>query len=259
MLKIFTFAHKRPDFIELQLKSFRKYLREDFEFTVFNNAAFDQHPGSRDSITKECARLSLNEIKIGRDELLTKSAAQYSVGPVFLSNGMYHNANVACAYPLCWAWQRISKESGPICILDSDMFLVEPITLTDYLKEHDLCFVSQAREHIRYAWNGIILANPHKLEQPETLNWWCGQVDGVPVDVGGQTYRYFIEHPTRIMHIGPESFYEDPSVDFQPSAYEVLHLGDKTILHYRSGSNWNHQTPEYHRKKTAWLLQKVNL
>ena len=196
MLNIFTFAHKRPDFIELQLKSFRKYLQEDFKFWVFNNAAFDIQKDNYRKIEAECTRLGLDHRGILFDQEITDQAPKYNVGPVFRPNGMYDNANVACAYPLCWAWERIlSKMGNPMCIMDSDMFLVEPIKLTDYLKENDLCFVSQAREHVRYAWNGIILANPPQLPVPETLNWWCGQVDGIPVDVGGQTYKYFNDYP----------------------------------------------------------------
>ena len=38
MIHIFTYAHKRPDFIELQYDSIKKCLRCEYEYIVFNNA-----------------------------------------------------------------------------------------------------------------------------------------------------------------------------------------------------------------------------
>ena len=35
---IFTYAHNRPDFIEIQHKTFEKFLQDDYEFVVWNDA-----------------------------------------------------------------------------------------------------------------------------------------------------------------------------------------------------------------------------
>ena len=35
-MKIYTFAEKRPDFIPLQVKALRHFLKDDFEFGVFD-------------------------------------------------------------------------------------------------------------------------------------------------------------------------------------------------------------------------------
>lgn len=260
MLEIFTFHHKRPDFIGLQLESFRKHLKEPFRFTVFNNAAFDLDKKNYLAIYAECRRLDINHIAVALDLETANTARHYTVGPVFHANMTYHNANVACAYPLVWAWKTIiSQIRGSVLILDSDIFLTEPIVFSDYLSDANLCFVLQAYEHVKYAWNGFILADLTKLPEPASMNWWCGQIDGVPVDVGGQTHWYLKTHPeVPIFYVRPDSRYEDPSVDFQPSAYEILHLGDKKLLHYRSGSNWNHQSEDYHSKKTRWLHKVLN-
>ena len=42
MIRFFAFTSNRPDFIELQVKSFRKYLLEDFEMVILNNSKFDR-------------------------------------------------------------------------------------------------------------------------------------------------------------------------------------------------------------------------
>ena len=37
MIKIYTYSHNRPDFIEPQFNSIKKHVKDDFEFIVFNN------------------------------------------------------------------------------------------------------------------------------------------------------------------------------------------------------------------------------
>ncbi|MBU3940491.1 MAG: hypothetical protein KKH88_00995, partial [Nanoarchaeota archaeon] len=38
MIKIYTYADKRPDFIPYQFKSLKHFLTDEFEYIVFNNA-----------------------------------------------------------------------------------------------------------------------------------------------------------------------------------------------------------------------------
>jgi len=35
---IFTYAYNRPDFVEIQHKTFQKFLEDEYEFVVFNDA-----------------------------------------------------------------------------------------------------------------------------------------------------------------------------------------------------------------------------
>jgi len=258
MLKIFTFAWNRPDFIELQLRCFRMHLREEFEFTVFNNALFSSRH-DHDRINQTCGRLGLRVIDIRRDEEEIERCG--SVGePVFDASGAYTSASVSTGYALCWAWRNVlSEERGPVCVLDSDMFLVRPVALTDFLQEHVLCFVAQNRGQVRYAWNGLVLADVGRLPEPEAIDWYCGKVDGVAVDTGGQTHHYLKAHPQlRIFHIQPSHISDDPSLDFHPSRYERLCFdGSPVFLHYGAGSNWNRMNDAYHAKKLSWLISQI--
>lgn len=256
MIRIYTFSHKRPDFIELQLSSFYRHLKEPFSFTVFNNAAFDIDRTNYDQIASECTRLGIERINIERDPKVSGPyESLYGIHSVFTPSGKYANANVACAYPLAWAWRAvISKAPGPVCIMDSDMFLMEPITLSDYLKEHPMVIVPQSRPNgVYYAWNGLVMADIPKLPEPETVNWWCGQVSGEGVDVGGLTHHYFKAHPeVTLKTVGPEHHHDIPGQE-----HEIIRLDGKGILHYGAGSNWNKRSVEYHAKKTAWLKERL--
>lgn len=258
MLKIYTVSHKRPDFIEIQLRCFQKYLQEPFEFVVFNNAVFERDRRLWTAIRDICQRLSLPMLTIQKDKDLENfyNAANPDFR-VFDARGLYANANIATAYPLQWAWQEIiCKEKGPICLLHSDMFLTETIKLTDYLQDQPFCFVPQSRpEDILYAWEGFVLLDMSKLPNPQTLNWFCGKINNVGVDVGGMTYHYLKAHPeVTWLGICPEHHHENPGLE-----HEFLWLDHKKILHYGAGSNWNKRSEEYHEKKTAWLRKELGL
>ena len=67
-IKIYTFSHNRPDFIELQYNSIKKHVKDDFEFIVFNNeypggdGGFD--PNRISEIDTECNRLGIKTIHV---------------------------------------------------------------------------------------------------------------------------------------------------------------------------------------------------
>ena len=49
---IFTYSYNRPDFIEIQEKTFKKFLKDDYEFVVFNDA---RYPDMQAKIRNTCA------------------------------------------------------------------------------------------------------------------------------------------------------------------------------------------------------------
>lgn len=257
MIKIFTFAAHRPDFIGLQLHSFRKYLRDDFEFVVFNNARFDNRGASYEAVRQACEREGVRSIDIEKDSaVLDKCQSTESSCTIFDGLGQYFNANVACAYPLCWAWEHvISKEQQPIAVFDSDLFMVQPISLLEALRGYDICGIPQHRPSpdggvIKYLWNAFFMVNLPSIPEPKNLNWYCGQVHGVPVDVGGQTSQYLNAHPeVRVSELlSHHSLAEN---------IDEFYVGGSTLLHYRSGSNWNNMTSDYHQEKTKWLKRRI--
>lgn len=270
MIKIYTFASNRADFITLQAYSFRKHLKEEFEFIIFNNAKFDITGGADYAGIHAVGKAAgAQVIDVVRDmELVNRCQAIESGGPVLASSGQYANANVAHAYALRWAWENhISKEKDIIAILDSDVFLIQPVNLTEELGSHQMLNISDGKPRpaepdrpILYMWPTFFVADMARLPDAGTLNWWCGRIEGVPVDVGGQTYHYFQAHldldVVNVRHL--HSYYlDESSCEVHPANYDEFYLTNAIVLHYRSGSNWNHQTKEFHQKKTEWLKRRI--
>ena len=267
MIKLYTFTFNKIDFIELQYRSFQKYLKEDFIFTVFNNAAFGQERagGNYDKINAECRRLGIPVLDIQFDQKTANDCqAMETAIRVFNSGGSYTCANVAHAYAFYWAWKNvISKDKDPVCILDFDMFMVSPTKLTDRLKDHEMCFVPQGKPNLPadYIWPGFVLFDMSKLPEPETMNWWCGSINGSAVDVGGHTCLYLAAHPElRTARVAFQHTEDNPELDFHPSDYQFLTLEKEPVfLHYYRGSNWHGLSNDYHEKKTNWLKKQLNL
>lgn len=261
MIKIYTYFHRRPDFANIQIRSLKKYLQDPFELTVFNNANFDRDKSNYNEINRICKELDVTVLDIEKEDKIVDFYYKFeeAIGnKIFAEDGSYINPNVAVAYSLCYIWDKfMSKEQHKVAFLQHDMFLKEPISFLEYMKDNGLCYIPQSRKRddgslINYMWNTFFLADVPNLPKPETMNWWCGSVDGIRVDVGGQTYKYLDNHPEVKKLIIPHR-------EVNEFGSQDIMLGDKSLIHYYRGSNWDNQSEDWHRRKTAWLLNAVNL
>jgi hypothetical protein len=188
---------------------------------------------------------------------------------------------------LQWIWERvICKEVEPICLIHSDVFLIEPIRLTDYLKEYELCSVlNNWVPDLTGLWEPFLLANPSKLPEPETLIWWPSRVEDQWTDTGGRTHYYLKAHPeVKLLSIDQRGYDDDINLDFHPARYQLFNPGNKgnadwwknghtstpSVLHYQSGSKWctdmesswnfsKEKSDEYHAKKRDWARKLIGL
>jgi hypothetical protein len=183
---IITHAYLRPDFIEIQNKTFKKFLKDDYEFVVFNDA---RDPSLRSEIASLCKKLSLRCIEI----------PQAIHDRPYLKRSAYEDRNhacVRCANVVQYSLNELGfKYDGLVAIIDSDMFLIKDFSIAQYMADHDLAGVAQSRGNVHYLWNGIVFFNMNTLVDKETIDFNCGQINGNPVDVGGYTYYYFQKHP----------------------------------------------------------------
>jgi hypothetical protein len=196
MIKIYTYAHKRPDFISIQHDSIKKYVKDsDYEYIVFNNAIDDESLSLQ--IEEECKKLNIKTIKVELHDDINKQKGDGYEEYQFNSEG-YFNANVGTSYPLIWSYRDIiSKEDNEnlVVIIDSDMFFMKEISIIDLMSGYDIAFIPQYRDNgVYYMWNGFVIMDGSKIELNK-INWFCGLVNGQRVDVGGQTHYYLKDNP----------------------------------------------------------------
>jgi hypothetical protein len=295
MLKVFTANDCSPEFVEMQVASFRKYLMEDFEFIVYVcDQQISKTPEKAKQVMEVCRSLGVEVREIPRDREIEEYYNHAAPGYT-----LFDSAGMLCRgiggdtfnYMLQWMWMRaFPKEQGPICFCHSDVFLIDPIHFTRYLEHYSLCAVMQRKESkspltrsgipvidgkpdaydsttlhetLIYPWEAFMLLKSQELPEMETMKWWPSFVEGVWTDTGGYTHYYFKAHPEiKIYDVAQSGCHDDPSVDFHPSRY--------AFFHYYSGSRWCtnrsdywHFTPEqseeYHAKKLAWTRKLIGL
>lgn len=285
MIKIFSYNGVNPEFIEVQLASFKKHLQEDFEFIVLNDSDLDADLEKPKEVSQICNSLSIPIIEVQRntaiEALWMRNAIVDKPGEkLFDENGrFFKGVSNAPNYMLQWEWEQVvSKESGPVCLVHSDVFLIESIVLTDYLKEHSMAttvplwlMLAQLGDFTCLS-DAFFLADIPKLPSPETMAWFPATVEGHWTDTGGPTYYWLKAHPEiNPLTIGSTEFEDDPCLDFHPAHCEFFNLPDgKKVFHYLSGSRWlsdlpgywnlsKEQSDAYHAGKLAWTRKLIGL
>lgn len=264
---IITTAYNRPDFIELQAKTFRKFLKDDYRFVVFNDAC-DKAMQTR--IENACAMWGLECIAIPQE---------IHARPYLLreNNNDLHNPSVRNCNAVQYALDTIGfAHKGIVALVDSDLFLVKKFSLKKYLKGHQLAGLHQQKMHnddcISYLWIGILFMDMSQLPEKETINVNCGKISGVSVDAGGFTHYYLkshpevkikyldqvyiqekIENPQKLLAFKEHGFDHHQINALQAGLYDVEFYSHGTFFHYRAGTNWNQQSKEYHETKSRLL------
>lgn len=274
---IFTYSYNRPDFIEIQYKTFKKFLKDDYEFVVFNDAA---DPELRKKINAMCNRLNIKCIlipqEIHRQPYLPR-----------LRREDWNHPSVRNSNVVQYSLDHLGfQHPGIVALFDSDLFLIKEFSIKEYLSGYDVAGLSQTKEKggdkVEYLWIGLAFLNMATMPNHHTINFNCGEIKKIPVDAGGYTAKYLTNNPQvkwRKMNIfyPPLLFCDsckssvslvcvhnrDALKDFGFTDKEItfLHAGptncefliDTIFFHYRAGSNWDYRSQEYHNQKTAIL------
>ena len=258
---IITHSYNRPDFIEIQYKTFQKFFQDPYEYLVFNDAPEE---GAAARIEEMCAQFGIECVRI------PQSIHTQPYLPRDPQDDL-QNPAVRCANVVQYSLDTKGFDhDGPVLIVDADLFLIREFSLAAQLKGYDLGGVWQKRDRFLYLWNGLVLLDMHTLPDKRTLNFNCTKIEGISLDVGGATYHYLQAHPDlRCLSIETLFFKtwdflsdrqrQHPHVTwlFEEHPTEIEFLWDYTFLHYRSGTNWNHKDAAYHQAKTAILNRYI--
>lgn len=273
---IFSYAYNRPDFIEIQYKTLQKFFLDDYRLIVFNDA-----PGEdmAQKIFNVCAHYNIQCIRIPQ-EIHTQP---------YLPRLPREN----CQHPTCrncnvvqYSLNNVGFDHDDIVmLLDSDMFLIKPFSVREFLNGYDLGGFKPFWAEFEYLWIGLVFLDMKTLPNKRTLTFNCGEIDGIPVDAGGHSHFYLKNNPEANLHVLDHFYSEDlhcasckhtdqpvcthntemlrsvgldtDFIDFIQAANRVEFYHHASFLHYRSGTNWNHQSAHYHQMKTDALNRYI--
>ena len=184
---IFTYSYNRPDFIEIQYKTFKKFLKDDYEFIVFNDA---RESTMEERINAMCRKYGIHCIRIPQS-IHNKPYLQRWPGESFNAPAV-RNSNV-----VMYSLDQVGfVHKGIVALLDSDMFLIKDFSIKEeYMKNYNLAGLEQQRGTISYLWIGLAFLDMNTMPNHRSINFNCGRVGNTPVDAGGQTYNYLHDNP----------------------------------------------------------------
>lgn len=279
---IFTYSYNRPDFIEIQYKTFKQFLKDDYEFVVFNDAPKKE---MQEKIRGMCKKLNLTCIDIPQS-IHSKPYLRRWPGEDY-NQPSIRNSNVV-QYSLD---HYGFKHNGIVALFDSDLFLVKEFSIKNFLQNYSLSGLRQIKKqgdiHIEYLWIGLVFLDMRKMPNKESLNFNCGRIRNVAVDAGGHTYYYLQEHPeAQVRYLNEicspfslcpvckkennlfcvhndevlkaRGFDNDQIKAIQSGLVSCSFMGNNCFFHYRGGTNWNNLPEEFHKRKTKIFNEYLN-
>ncbi len=268
--------YNNPAFIELQLKSFTKFVEDDFDFIVIDDSTDSTKSLVTGNLVKEEFHNECKKLGIKFYEVPQNIHATHSNGGL-VPDGLPANhpteRHRACLH---WIFKN-NKLLGfdqykTVVLTESDLFIKKPINISNYMDGYDIIGTGRTNTRLVKETNTtqywpeqikdineitidfltmyLTFFNTQKIKNLEEIN--IGGFAGT--DTGGQSHFFFANNPEYkklFLKIGNN---KDDQLDFfskeQPSEYE------SEFIHYRGGSNWDHQSIDYYNEKLNRLFKK---
>ena len=280
---IITHNYNRPEFIEIQQKTFKKFLLDEYEFVVFNDARDEE---TARQIQTACSSYGIGCVRVSQEIHTRPYLARKP-------HDNLHQSNIRHANCVQYSLDVLGfRHDDVVLILDSDMFLIRPFSVSVYMHDKGIAaFIKRTPSKVYCLCPVLTFLAMNKLPEKTTLDFNTGTIDGWPVDSGGYTYHYLRQHPEvkmqgidvlyshqlfladlHINRFNPDpvpnevkaTFYmnlgfNDKEINFllkKPDTFE-FYL-DKNFLHYRDGSNDTHQSREYHLNKLRMFKEFID-
>jgi len=291
-MKVISCVVNNPTFIEIQYKTLKKYLKNEFEYIVFNdakgypNTTNDNNINLKKDIEDLCKKLGIKCINIPNDTQYHKSINCPSTRTALGMNFMlkYQIAN-----------------PDQYLILDSDMFLIDYLDVNERYKDYKTAFnlrtIFLNDKLYRYMWVGIVYMDMRKIDDIYYLDWGlnygitdCGglseewmnrqilegeyipssnEIEYNKFDNYQITNIYFMKyyrgHAWTIndlpINLEKKNKLKEFLINDNRNYGELLHceIYDDIFFHYHSGCNWRGEGLEYHKSLSNKLNEIIDV
>ena len=265
---VMTHCYNTPEFIPYQYNTFKKFLSNEYEFIVFNDAP---HKPTFNKIHAVCDSLGISCVDVPQN-IHSSSTPYLPRGPGI------GGPSAECADTIQYMLDVMGFDyPGIVVIVDSDMFLIRNLNIKDLMKDTHVAAHPQTKTSLlgsaTYFLPNLMFFNMELLEDKKSLNFNLGKVDGAITDTGGYTHYYIKQHPNLkwlSTNIAFGRLIDDKSPGLDPEVFSFLKSNDKlfnlanetawdhefymdyTFLHFRAGSNW-------YKKDAGWITKKKEL
>lgn len=193
---LFTYAFNQPDFIVLQHKTFKKFLKDKYEFIVFNDAVEKQ---KYQEIKKTCKQLGIRCVRIPQ-EIHNRPYLNRPIGREWHVCD-YQCPSVRNSNVVQYSLDTVGFDHDDIIVLfESDLFPIKKFSFQAFLQGYDVAGFDRsvedprlAQKNVPFLWVGLLLLNLNTMPHPTAFNLNCGYVNNIVIDAGGYS-NYYLRH-----------------------------------------------------------------
>ena len=214
-IRILLFHYNCANFIELQCKLFKKFLKDDYEIIVLNDSpdSFNER-----TIERMCNKLQIRHVrfpqKLHNDSNLARDiinnwhddfplfTATTSFPLIHLKNSLYGAMGVRHCNVIRYALENFGYDfDGTVVLLEGDVFLIREFSIREYCKDYDIVgnfrvindldTTSDMNYELEYLWPGVSFINFVHLQNKKSLIFDICYIKNFIADTGGSSFNYF--------------------------------------------------------------------
>jgi hypothetical protein len=168
-----THSYSRPIFIEWQKATFDKFLNDDYEFVVFNDAT---DLNICHEIFTTCEKLGIQCIRIPQ-EIHTRPYLSRQPDDYVQAVHIRHANCVQYSLDILGF-----DHDGIVFVIDSDMFLIRPLSISEYMADKEIAaFIKRAPSGIYCLCPALCLLSMDRLPNKRTLQLSKCSLNMVPM------------------------------------------------------------------------------
>jgi hypothetical protein len=205
-VRLLTFHFNKPELISLQHRAFKKFMQDDYELIVFNDAKTSELEAA---IKAECERCGIKCVRYEQEwhglNALTDQVLKYQQDPSVVKMPYFfassreeiaQQPSVRHCHVIQYALEGFGYEHDDIvAIVDGDLFPMRPISLRQMMQNTPIVASMKPEVDVPYFWVTFIAMDMPKLPDKRELTLSLGCINGVMHDSGAQSYFYIKSHP----------------------------------------------------------------
>lgn len=228
-LRILTFHCNQPDFVEMQCKTLNKFLLDEFELIVFNDAKTEE---DERAIAEVCSRYNVQCVRFQPEWHLSDPLNAYlkkrleepeTIGywgwnALTPLEELQNHPSVRHCHVIQYALDHFGYDHDDIvALMDGDNFLIKPLSIRSLLGSNDIVgfnqradsFAEQRRRQeiavpkgMEMFWVVFTAFNPSKLPDKHEIRFHVDVISGHPQlpnntisDTGAALFKYLWKHP----------------------------------------------------------------
>lgn len=199
-VNILTFAYNLPELIPIQYKTCKRFIKEDHELIVFNDARDPKH---EKDIQEVCDKYGIRCIRFQPEwhdtdpfnvqikEWANNPELYSHIGPLYVQHPSLRHCHV-----IEYALKNYGyNHDDLVVLLDGDCFPIRPTSLKKLIGNNDIVGIRKEQGGYEYLWVVFSLFDPRKIPYKNDLRFTIDVINNEIHDTGAHTYHYLKDHP----------------------------------------------------------------